>query len=325
LKILVIRLSSIGDIILTTPVLKAIKAKYPGATIDFLVMDIFQDAISGGPWVDNLVLFNKDRNRRMTDLLRFGRKLNQSSYDLVIDLHAKIRSIIIASQIRSKILRYKKRAWWKSILVPLRLMRYKVDDTIVKNYFRPLKRIGIYYREEKLHFAFENRDLDAVRAHENFVVMAPGAANATKAWPQEYFARLGQMMSGNIVLIGGGNEYDSFETIRTAIGGACKNLAGRLTLKESGALISKSNYVITNDSGPFHIARGVGKKVFVIFGPTDPGMFEYDSQSILLYEKKDCAPCTLHGDEKCPRSHFACMLDLTPEKAYARIIAELKR
>ena len=323
LKILVIRLSSIGDIILTTPVLKAIKAEYPSATIDFLVMENFQDAISGVPWVDSLLLFNKYRNRRMTDLLRFGRRLNQNAYDLVIDLHAKIRSIIIASQIRSKTLRYKKRAWWKSILVPLRLIRYNVDDTIVKNYFRPLKQIGIHFNEEKLHFAFEPGHLDAVNAYENFVVMAPGAANATKAWPEEYFARLGRMIGGNIVLIGGGSEYDSFETIRTAIGDACKNLAGKLSLKESGALISKSNYVITNDSGPFHIARGVGKKVFVIFGPTDPGMFEYDSQSILLYEKKDCAPCTLHGDNICPQSHFSCMRDLTPEKVYARIMAEL--
>jgi ADP-heptose:LPS heptosyltransferase len=153
--------------------------------------------------------------------------------------------------------------------------------------------------------------------------MAPGAANATKAWPGEYFSRLGRMIGGNIILIGGRDEYDSFETIRTTIGDTCRNLAGKLSLKESGALISKSSYVITNDSGPFHIARGVGKKVFVIFGPTDPGMFEYDRRSILLYEKKDCAPCTLHGDKQCPRKHFACMRDLTPEKVYKKIIAKL--
>jgi ADP-heptose:LPS heptosyltransferase len=304
-------------------VLRAIKEKYPSAMIDFLVMEGFQDAISGVPWVDHLILFNKDRNKKVTDLVRFGRRLNKNAYDMVIDLHAKIRSIIIAAQIHSKTIRYKKRAWWKSVLVPLRLVKYSIDDTIVKNYFRPLHRIGVYFTEEKLYFFFDNSHLDAVKAYENFVVMAPGAANATKAWPLEYFARLGRMLSGNIVLVGGGDEFDSFETIRAAIGEKCKNLAGKLSLKESGALISKSNYVITNDSGPFHIARGVGIKVFVIFGPTDPGMFEYDSQSILLYEKKDCAPCTLHGDKKCPQQHFSCMKDLTPEKVYAKIMAKL--
>ena len=293
--------------------------------IDFLVMESYQDAIRGVPWIDNLILFNKDRYKRIADLIRFARKLNENGYDMVIDLHAKIRSIIIASQIRSKTIRYKKRAWWKSVLVPLRLLKYSVDDTIVKNYFKPLHRIGVYFSEEKLHFSFDNSHLDAVKAYENFVVMAPGAANATKAWPQEYFAQLGRMLSVNIVLVGGRDEFDSLETIRAAIGEKCKNLAGKLSLKESGALISKSNYVITNDSGPFHIARGVAKKVFVIFGPTDPGMFEYDSQSILLYEKKDCAPCTLHGDKQCPQSHFSCMKDLRPEKVYAKIKAELKK
>jgi ADP-heptose:LPS heptosyltransferase len=243
---------------------------------------------------------------------------------MVIDLHAKIRSRVITAQIKARVLRYKKRVWWKSILVPLRLIRYKVDDTIVRNYFNALGPIGVHFTEEKLHFFFEQRHLDAVKEYNNFIVMAPGAANPTKAWLPEYFARVGRMLSEKIILIGGRNEFDAFEAIKIAIGGNCENLAGKLSLKESGALISKSKYVVTNDSGPFHIARGVGKKVFVIFGPTDPGMFEYDSQSILLYEKKDCAPCSLHGDNQCPRRHFSCMKDLTPEKVYASIAADLK-
>lgn len=323
MRILVIRLSSIGDIILTTPVLKALRTRYPEAVIDFMVRDVYQEAISGVPWIDNLILFDKVRCKRVWDLIRFARTLNDNRYDMVIDLHAKIRSILISSQIRSKIIRYKKRSWWKSVLVPLRLARYHVDDTIVKNYFRPLHRIGVYFSEEKLQFSFDTSHLNAVKAYENFIVMAPGAANPTKAWLPEYFADLGRMLPENIILIGGKNEHDAFETIRVAIGEKCKNLAGKLSLKESGALISKSHYVVTNDSGPFHIARGVAKKVFVIFGPTDPGMFEYDSRTILLHEKKDCAPCSLHGDKTCPRKHFSCMKDLTPDKVFTKIMAAL--
>jgi ADP-heptose:LPS heptosyltransferase len=146
--------------------------------------------------------------------------------------------------------------------------------------------------------------------------MAPGAANYTKKWPKEYFSEFGKRLRGQIVLIGGKDDFNDFEFIKNKVGDKCVNLAGKLNLKESGVLIARSRYVVTNDSGPFHIARGVGKKVFVIFGPTDPGMFEYDKKSILLYENTECSPCSLHGDKKCPKGHFKCMKDLTPEKVY---------
>ncbi|MEE8481446.1 MAG: glycosyltransferase family 9 protein [Desulfobacterales bacterium] len=320
MKILIIRLSSIGDIILTTPVLDAIKSRFPDAVIDFLVMDRFKEAISGTPWIDNLILFEKEKHISVTDLVRFSKKLNKNNYDIVIDLHAKIRSIVIAIMLKAKVLRYKKRAWWKSVLVPLRLIKYHVDDTIVVNYFMPLKKIGIHYTGEKLKFYFSKNDLKRVSGFNDFIVMAPGAANYTKQWPKEYFAQLGKILSEKIILIGGKSEYDTFEDIRRIIGDRCENLAGKLSLKESGALISKSKYIITNDSGTFHIARGVSKKAFVIFGPTDPGMFEYDADSILLYDGADCSPCSLHGDKKCPKKHFSCMMALTPERVYKIII-----
>jgi ADP-heptose:LPS heptosyltransferase len=319
LKILVIRLSSIGDIILTTPVVEALRSRYPDAQIDFLVMDRFKDAIEGVPWIDNLILFPKASHRGLHSLLQYAKQLSLNRYDVVIDLHAKIRSIIISKRLKADVLRYRKRAWWKSILVPLRLTNYHVDDTIVRNYFRPLSRLGVYYTHEKLYFHFEKSDLEAVQRTGDFVVMAPGAANQTKKWLPDYFGRLGGLIQKNILLVGGKEEFEAFEKICLTIGGRCENMAGKLSLKESGALMSGAQYVVTNDSGPFHIARGVNTKVFVIFGPTDPNMFTYDDDAVLLYEGLDCSPCSLHGDDKCPRGHFKCMKELTPEKVFAKI------
>lgn len=314
-----IRLSSIGDIILTTPVLEALRSRYPDAQIDFLVMDRFKDAMQGVPWIDNLILFPKASYKGLHGLIRFGKQLSQTHYDVVIDLHAKIRSIIIARQLKTRVLRYRKRAWWKSILVPLRLTTYHVDDTIVRNYFRPLSKLDVYYTREKLYFHFEPSDLEAVQITGDFVVLAPGAANQTKKWLPEYFGRLGHLIQKPVVIVGGKEEFEAFEEIRRIIGSSCKNMAGKLSLKESGALISRAQYVVTNDSGPFHIARGVNSKVFVIFGPTDPKMFTYDDNTVLLYNDLDCSPCSLHGDEKCPQGHFRCMKELTPEKVFAKI------
>ena len=316
LHILVIRLSSIGDIILTTPVLGALKKKYPDAVIHFLVMDTYQDAISGNPHVDRLILFEKRKYRGVSGIYRFSRTLKDTRYDLIIDLHAKIRSRLISIFVPGRVFRYKKRALWKSILVPLRLRRYQVDDTIVRSYFKPLEKLFVYYTDETLRFDFEPQTLEKIRSYTNAVVMAPGAANNTKQWPAAYWAELGGMMTDPIVLIGGKDEYDLCEEIRRTIGNRCVNLAGKLSLKESGALISVSKYVITNDSGPFHIARGTGKKVFVIFGPTDPNMFTYDENAVLIHAGTPCSPCSLHGDKTCPRGHFDCMKSLTPEKVH---------
>jgi ADP-heptose:LPS heptosyltransferase len=321
LRILVIRLSSIGDIILTTPVLKALRERYPHARIDYLVMDRFKDAIAGVPWIDNLILFPRESCRGVHGLVRFANGLARNRYDMVIDLHAKFRSRIISKRLGARVLRYRKRVWWKSILVPLRLTTYHVDDTIVRNYFRSLAQLGIHYTEEKLFFLYEDSDLAAVPALDDFVVMAPGAANETKKWPLEYFGQLGCRIDGTIALVGGKAEFAALETIRQAIGGRCENLAGKLSLKESGALMSRARFVVTNDSGPFHISRGVGTKAFVLFGPTDPAMFTYDKNTVLLYEGISCSPCSLHGDRKCPRGHFRCMLNLTPDKVM-RIIRQ---
>jgi len=316
LKILVIRLSSIGDIILATPVLEAIKDKYPEAILDFLVMDKFKEAISGNRHIDNLIIFEKKEFRGISGIIKFSKKLNGNHYDIILDLHSKIRTILISRFINGKILRYKKRTWWKAPLVCLRWIRYKVDDTIVKNYFKPLHVLGIFYTNEKMEFDFNKEAFARVKNFHNFIVMAPGAANNTKKWPKEYFSELGKRLGERIILIGGEEDFKDHEFIKDQIGHRCVNLSGKLNLKESGALISKSKYVITNDSGPFHIARGVGRKVFVIFGPTDTGMFEYDEKSILLYENIECSPCSLHGDKKCPKGHFNCMKTLTPEKVY---------
>jgi lipopolysaccharide heptosyltransferase II len=315
-NILVIRLSSIGDVILTTPVLEALRTRYPDARISYLVMDAFKDAIEGNPNIDRLIVFPKKKFEGISGLIRFSRRLNKNHFDLIIDLHAKLRSTVIAALIKGRVLRYKKRSLWKSLAVPLHLARYHVDDSIVRNYFKPLEKLNVYFTREKLSFHFTTADMDRVKHYRDFIVFAPGAAVNTKQWPAENYAELGRMLQEKIILIGAREDFDGFEVIRSKIGNSCKNLAGQLSLKESGALISLSRYVVTNDSGPFHIARGLSKKVFVIFGPTDPKMFDYDPNTLLIYAAAPCAPCSLHGDKACPKGHFECMRSLTPEKVY---------
>lgn len=327
MRVLIIRLSSIGDIILTTPVLKALKKKYPDIIIDFLIIDKFKEAVMGSKYIDNLILFNKEKNDGLKNMILFGKELKKNNYDYVFDLHSKIRSKIISAVIGAKTYRYKKRGVLKSLLVKCRLTKYKVDDTIVKNYFGAFKDFGLEYKGEDLDFPFRKEDIERIEKLgidlEKTPILAPGASKETKKWTQEGFANLIKLLYEKYekkpILIGARDEKGMCDSINKLSGDLALNLAGELTLKESAALLSKGRFLVTNDSGPFHIARGVNCPTFVIFGPTSPEMFEYNQNNILIYAGEKCSPCSLHGDKKCPKGHFKCMRNITAEKIMKEI------
>jgi lipopolysaccharide heptosyltransferase II len=322
LRILVIRLTSLGDIILTTPVLAALGEHYPQARIDFLVMEGCAEAIDGNPHIDTLIRFDKSRRRGLLGLRAFARQL--SGYDLIIDLHAKLRSRILTAFMPSRVLRYRKRGWWKTLGVHLRLIRYRADAPIVTTYFNALAPLGIPVGAEDLNFTYSETDRERVAEYAGAVVLAIGAANATKKWPAAHFARLGELIEAPVVIVGGSEDTANGEVISRRIGNRCTNLAGKLSLKESGALLAEAKYVVCNDSVSFHMARAVGTPAFVIFGPTDPGMFTYSDRAVLLHRGEPCSPCSLHGDPKCPLGHFNCMLKLRPETVIAAVQRHLR-
>ncbi|MGL4868316.1 MAG: glycosyltransferase family 9 protein [Cetobacterium sp.] len=322
MRVLIIRLSSIGDVILTTPVLKELKKKYPEAIIDFLVLENFKDSILGCPYVDNLILFDKKKHDGFKNMLKFGKELKNNNYDYVFDLHSKVRSKIISSAIGAKTFIYKKRGLLKTLLVKMKAIKYKVDNTIVKNYFGAFKILNLNYKGEDLTFTFKNEDLEKIKTlcidYENVPMIAPGASKETKKWTKEEFAQLSKLLYNKYgkkpIIIGSNSEYEMCESIKKLSGEVAINLAGKLSLKESGALLSKASFLVTNDSGPFHIARGVKCPTFVIFGPTSPEMFEYDENNKLIYLNEPCSPCSLHGDKVCPQKHFNCMKKLSAER-----------
>lgn len=318
MRVLIIRLSSIGDIILTTQILRELKERYPNIVIDFLVLDRFKDSISDNPYIDNLIVFDKKRDDGLINMIKLGRKLRKNNYTYVYDLHSKLRSRVISMAIGSKTFKYKKRRLIKTVLVKLGLIRYSVDDTIIRNYYGAFKNLGLKYNKECLEFYFSKEDMERVESlkidYKNSIAIAPGASKETKKWTKEGFAELISLIvekyQKNIILIGSESEREMCEDISKLSGKEVVNLAGKLSLKESGALLSKIEFLICNDSAPFHIARGVNTPAFVIFGPTDPKMFEYDENSILIYLNENCSPCSLHGDKNCPKNDFKCMKNI---------------
>lgn len=208
------------------------------------------------------------------------------------------------------------------------MIKYEVDDTIVKNYFGAFKDFGLEYKGEDLTFSFPNGIEEKFNEYVDLPVMAPGASKNTKKWTPEGFGTLAKLIfekyGKETVLIGGKEDIEICNKINEISGGHTINLAGKLSLKESGALLSRAKFLVTNDSGPFHIARGVKCKTFVIFGPTSPGMFDFGENDTLIYSGESCSPCSLHGDKVCPKHHFNCMKNIKGEMILKEIEKKIK-
>ena len=344
MKILIIRFSSFGDVVLTTPIIRTIKEKYPEAVIDFIVYNIFFEAISLNPEIRNLVIFDKKKSKDRNYIKDMIGKLKKENYDYVIDLHSKFLSRIIGKSLQSKntkYCRYKKRKWWKTILVKAKLITYNADCTIVESYFTALKKLGISFSDKNIKNGFgDNLEFYIDKKMEekfvqkydlkdrSYFVLAPGASKFTKKWP--YYDELAKMILENeskfvknneklrIFVIGGKEDAN---VVKADEDGRVIDLCGKISFKESGILLKYSKIAVANDSGPFHIARAVKAKTFVFFGPTDPKLFSFEKNTFLL-NNPNCLPHSLYGDDKFPKKYADCMTGILVETVFDKIVKE---
>lgn len=337
MKILIERFSSFGDVVLTTPVIRAIKKKYPEAIVDFIVYDTFSEGILNHPEIRNVIIFEKKNSKNKKYIKDVVERLSQEKYDFVVDLHSKFLSIIIGNKLankNTKYLRYKKRKWWKTLLVKAKLIPYNADCTIVESYFTALLKMGINFDEkyikqglgDNLEFYIDKKVEQEIVEKYNlktrkYIVLAPGASKFTKKWP--YYNELAQKILKNsnvdIFVVGG---KEDFEKVKEDETGRVVNLCGKISFKESGVILKFSRFAVTNDSGPFHIARAVKARTFVFFGPTDPKLFAFEKKTHLFYNEK-CRPYSLYGEDKFPKKYAGCMTGISVEQVFNEIKKEL--
>lgn len=336
MKILIIRFSSFGDIVLTTPLIRKIKEKYPEAEIDFLVYNNFLEAISSNPYLRNIIIFDK-KNKKKEYINEIIKKLKMENYDYVFDLHSKILSKLIGKKVvkgeKGKFFTYKKRKWWKTLLVKMRLIPYNADCTIVESYFTVMKKTDLkisFTREniekglgDNLEFyiddSIQKKILEKYNLiNEKYFVLAPGASKFTKKWPYytELAKKLIEKTNDKIYVIGG---KEDFELVANIDKKRIINLCGQLSFKESAVILKYANIVIANDSGPFHMARALKKETFVFFGPTDPKLFSFEKNTYLFYNEK-CRPYSLYGEDKFPKKYKECMTGICVEKVVDKIM-----
>jgi len=317
-NILIIRLSSLGDILLTTPFVRAIKTQLPNIKIDMLIREEYYDVIKLNPYLTGKLLFKKDGNNDK-ELME---QLKNNGYELVIDLQNNIRSNKIVSSLKIKNVKFDKRSLDKFLLVNLKINKLKEVPQIPVRYSDTIQ--NLILDEQGLDLFTNKSPNPKIVWKTNLIGFCPGARHFTKRWPKEYFIELGNKLIQNdftLVLFGGKIDKEICAELTAEIPGTI-NLSNDDDLLQTAADMKLCTAVVCNDSGLMHTASAVGKKVVAIFGSTvkEFGFAPYNCTNLILENNSlNCRPCSHIGRSDCPKRHFDCMKSIKPEFVFEQL------
>lgn len=321
MKILLLRFSSIGDIVLTTPVARCLK-KQLGAEVHFLTKKAFGPLLSPSPYIDRVFTFEKEIDE-VLPLLKAGH------YDLIVDLHHNLRSLRLKLALGRPARSFDKLNFEKWLLVNLKVNRMP-DVHIVQRYLSTVSHLGVRDDGEGLDYFIPPEeevvvsDFSALLSEGNYIAFVLGATHATKRLPFDKMIEICRNLDQPVVLLGGKSEQATGDRI---LGSNVVNLCGRLSLHQSASFVRQAGKVLTHDTGLMHIAAAFRKKIVSVWGNTVPsfGMYPFYPTGIHLntsieVEGLSCRPCSKIGFDTCPKGHFRCMNDIS----VPAIIAALK-
>jgi ADP-heptose:LPS heptosyltransferase len=324
MKLLVLRFSSIGDIVLTSPVLRCVKEQVKGVELHVATKSTFADLVRYNPHLDRVHELGDD----LGDLIR---RLRAERFDAVIDLHHNVRTARIKRALGVPANSFPKLNIEKWLLVNFKHDRMPRIH-IVDRYLSTVAYLGVKndLRGLELHIP-DDRAVDPgtlpASHHAGYTALAIGAAHPTKQLPPHRLIELARLIEGPIVVIGGQEDRAVARSIGDAIGGRVFDATGRYDILGSASLIREASSVVAHDSGAMHIAAAFQKKMVSVWGNTVPlfGMGPYIPQHperahISEVSGLPCRPCSKIGYDRCPRGHFRCM-----EQQDLRRIAELAR
>jgi ADP-heptose:LPS heptosyltransferase len=310
-KYLVIRFSSIGDIVLTSPVVRMLKKQVPDAEVHFLTKKNFEAVVKNNPHIDKI--WTTDGS--LKDVLP---ALKKEQFDEIIDLHANLRTWRIKSKLKIKAASFNKLNFEKWLLVNLKINRLPAIH-IVNRYLKTAEHLGVQNDGEGLNFYFDdsiqsNDKLLPVTFHAGYWVAVIGANHATKRFPLNKWIEVIKQLNFPVVIVGDKNDVVVASEIENTCGDIVYNACGKYSLLQSGAIVSQAKMVISNDTGMMHIASAFNRNIISVWGNTVPafGMTPYMpenySNSIIVEAKNvNCRPCSKIGFAKCPKGHFDCM------------------
>lgn len=336
-KILILQTAFIGDVILTTPLVKALHLLCPQAEIQFLTIPLSHNILETNPHLKKIWIYDKrGGDKGILGFLRIIKKLRGEAIDLAIVPHRSIRSaaLVFGAGIPHRIGfdRSTGRFLYNHIVKYLTNVHEIERNMTLLNYITPIvtekymPEIFINQADRRIvSNLFSAMDLGKTQ---NIISMAPGSIWPTKRWPVKYWVQLIKLLSRDgykIILIGSKNDKYLAGQINQCIPMNVVDAMGKFTIRQSGEIIRRSRLLVSNDSAPTHLGVAVGTPVLTIFGSTVPsfGFFPFGKKNKVAEIKGlSCRPCTDHGRIGCPKEHFKCMLDLKPELVF-QIVMEM--
>ena len=313
MKILVIRFSSMGDIIYTTPVVRCLKEQLPNAEIHFLTKPAFKYIYDNNPYVDKLLLLKPSLSETVADIKAEG-------YDHIIDLHNNLRTAIIKTRTGIKASTFNKQTVlkWLSLRMNLHLV---APIHLVDRYMATVSFLGVKNDDGPINYYLKaDHSLANLlpSTHQNvYVAFIIGATHFTKRMPNSKIISICNDINYPIVLLGGADVKVNGDEIKEALGDKVYNACGVTSLDESVYIVSKAHSVVGFDTGLTHIAEAFDRPIVSVWGGTAPellGVQPYKVKDVLVSETDiSCRPCSKFGLAKCPLGHFKCMTEM-PEK-----------
>jgi ADP-heptose:LPS heptosyltransferase len=328
MKILIIRFSSIGDIVLTTPVIRCLKQQVKDAQVHYITKKQFANILESNPYIDKLYTIEKNISEIST-------KLKNENYDFVVDLHHNLRSAQVKSLLNKKSRSFHKLNIEKWLMVNLQINKLP-NIHIVDRYFETIKSLGVkndgkgldYFIHAKdevdiktLPSEFHNASPTGQSFGRGYIGFVIGAKYFTKQLPKEKIISICQKLNQPVILLGGKEDVEKGEAIKTEVGKNIYNACGKYNLNQSASLVKQAKKIITHDTGLMHIAAAFKKEIVSVWGNTIPGfgMYPYYGESQVSSLKSQvlnlpCRPCSKLGFSKCPKGHFKCMNEINEKE-----------
>lgn len=328
MKILIIRFSSLGDIVLTQPVVKRILDVYPEARLFYLTKDQYFDVLRC--FGLNMQIIN------FPQYLKISSEESNDKFDVVFDLHVKLNSFLARSlTVKAHVFNYNKQRKLRNAII-----KHKTDKSIDSTLYsyqtaleKAAKRFNNFNHMNVLEYPqlFADKNDHIVENLNNLkslgkkmIALFPGATHYNKQYPLDSFVKLIREVNNkyHFLLLGSFSERNLTHFLNSEVKDRTTDFGGRFSLSEILSIISMVDIVISNDSGPMHMAAALNKKQIAIFGATHPklGFRPLNDKSIVLVANMKCQPCSLHGGKKCPLDHFECMKKID----YHQIIDSIK-
>lgn len=328
-RVLVIQTAFLGDVVLTTPLFRAVKERWPEGHVAALVIPETAPLLAGLPTVDEVIAHDKRRGGP-GEFRRVVRKVRRENFDVVLSPHRSVRSGTIAWLSGAR-----RRLGYRESACPFYFtdrVRRPAERHETSRILALAEALGIEGTNPRPDVALSDREREAARAaagRKPFAVISPSSVWPTKRWRPEGFAAVGDHLRGRgygVIITGSGAEGEVCAAVKGAMRSSALDFSGRTTPRELAALVAEAAVLVANDSAPVHLASAFDTATVAVFGATVPaqGFAPLASRSAVVeVEDLACRPCGEHGGRKCPEKHFRCMMDLPPADVIAAVEAVL--